>query len=219
MAIEFLTRISWVSNLQGPGIWAWIPGRFRQERLKSAPWGINKTTRTWAWAVANSASNVSLHSPSPPLGESARISPPLSSNPLFLIFFTISCGCNVLEWNPSSVTPSSFLLRVFAARAAFQQCDLKPYPSKFMKYLASVRVDLRTFTFYLSARQLPSPFPPLRLAGSGGVLISTESQKGVQHSSMAKCSLSTPFPCCVSHPGLTLELLDSISGSSDGFAD
>lgn len=61
---------------------------------------------------------------------------------------------------------SSLLLRALAARAAFQRRDLKPYPSKFMKYSACVRVDLWTFTFYLSAMQLASPFPSLKLTGS-----------------------------------------------------
>lgn len=55
MTIEFLTRISWLSSLPGSGIWAWLAGRFREERLKPAPSGITKTTRTCEWAGADSS--------------------------------------------------------------------------------------------------------------------------------------------------------------------
>lgn len=204
MAIEFLTRLGWLSNLQGPGMWAWLPGRFRQERLKPVASGINKTTRMWAWAGASVSYHIALHSSSPPSGGSYKNDvTPLQQTP-FSPSPPISCGCNMLMWSPVSVI---LLLQALAASAAFQQCDLKLYPSKFMKYLVCLNVDLWTFTFYLSAMQLASPFPSLEVeeTRSASCHGKVSSRASGQNS-----SLSTWFPCSVAHPGLALEILQSI---------
>lgn len=195
MAIEFLTRLGWLSNLQGPGMWAWLPGRFSQERLKPVASGINKTTRMWAWAGASISYHIALHSSSPPSGGSYKNDvTPLQQTP-FSHFPPISCGCNMLMWSPVSVI---LLLQALAASAAFQQCDLKLYPSKFMKYLVCLNVDLWTFTFYLSAMQLASPFPSLEVEETRSALCHG---KVSSRASGQNSSLSTWFPCFVAHPG------------------
>lgn len=197
MTIEFLTRISWPSSLPGSGIWAWLAGRFREERLKPAPGGITKTTRTCEWAGADSSKQFP-----------------------FTPFFLHPLSVTIFVWSPGSVpsaNKTSLLLPAIAAGAAFQRHDLKPYPSKFMKYSACVCVDLWTFTFYLSALQLIHPFFPLVWLTWTSWKRAVETPSSPCHgkvfsvASWQNCSLPTRFPCCVAHPVLSPEILKSIS--------
>lgn len=185
MAIEFLTRISWLSNLQGPGIWAWLPGRCRQERFKPVPSGINKTTRTWAWAEESIACNVSLHSSSPPSGGIYQNSiTPLQQFPFFPFFLHLLWvqGARV---KPRLCHPfcSEPLQPGLHSSGAIWNCI--PLSSWSIQHVCLWTCELLPFTY--QQRSSLHPFLPLNsLEVSGGDPICTVSWKGLQQSVIAK---------------------------------
>lgn len=147
MTIEFLTRISWPSSLPGSGIWAWLAGRFREERLKPAPGGITKTTRTCEWAGADSSKQFP-----------------------FTPFFLHPLSVTIFVWSPGSVpsaNKTSLLLPAIAAGAAFQRHDLKPYPSWSIRHVCVWTCELLPFTYqHCSLFTLSFPWcDSLELAG------------------------------------------------------